>query len=139
MHYFGAKLSVFMMSADSIRESSSLTRPIYITFLLLSSVDISEIKIGSLHVKLHCFTDERFLEVFADYESGKMKTRLQEEFTQCRIEIEGLKIEIGSTVVDLPIDNVHCRLTFDLDNEIEIPGKNLLKVVKFQNLLKKFL
>ena len=29
-----------------------------------------------------------------------------------------------STVVDVPMDNVHCRLTFDLDNEIEIPGKN---------------
>ena len=62
----------------------------------MSSVATGEIKKGSLHVKLHCFTDERFLEVWTDYESGQMKTRLQEEFTQCGIEIEGLKIEIGN-------------------------------------------
>ena len=35
------------------------------------------------------------------------------------------------------MDNLHYRLTFDLDNEDEIPGKNLLKVVKFQNLFEK--
>ena len=34
------------------------------------------------------------MEVWTDYESGKMKTRLQEEFTQCGIDIEGLKIKI---------------------------------------------
>ncbi len=62
--------------------------------LNLSSVDIGEIKPGSLHVKLHCFTDERFLEVWTDYESGKMKTRLEEEFSRSEIEIEGLKIEL---------------------------------------------
>jgi hypothetical protein len=39
-------------------------------------------------------TDERFLEVWTDYESGKMKERLQEEFSESGIEIEGLKIEI---------------------------------------------
>jgi hypothetical protein len=30
------------------------------------------------------------------------------------------------------------RRTFDLENENEIPGKNLLKVVKFQNLVEKY-
>ena len=35
------------------------------------------------------------------------------------------------------MDNLHYRLTFDLDNENEIPGKNILKVVKFQNLVEK--
>ena len=29
--------------------------------------------------------------------------------------------------------NLHYRLTFDLDNKNEIPGKNLLDVAKFQN------
>ena len=34
------------------------------------------------------------MEVWTDYESGKMKTRLEEEFARSEIEIEGLKIEI---------------------------------------------
>ena len=33
---------------------------------------------------------------------------------------------------------LHYRLTFDLDNKNEIPGKNLLKVVKFQNLVEEY-
>ena len=53
-----------------------------------------DIKPGSLHVRLQCFTDERFLEVLADYESGRMKERLQEEFSQVGIKVEGLKVEI---------------------------------------------
>ena len=53
-----------------------------------------DIKPGSLHVRLHCYTDERFLEVLEDYESGKMKERLQEEFSQVGIKVEGLKVEI---------------------------------------------
>ncbi len=35
------------------------------------------------------------------------------------------------------MDNLHYRLTFDPDNKNEIPGKNLLKVVNFQNLVEK--
>ncbi len=35
------------------------------------------------------------------------------------------------------MDNLHYRLTFDLDNKNEISGKNLLKKVKFQNLVEK--
>ena len=53
-----------------------------------------DIEAGSLHVRLHCFTDERFLEVLADYESGRMKERLQEEFSKVGIKVEGLKVEI---------------------------------------------
>ncbi len=33
------------------------------------------------------------------------------------------------------MDNLHYRLTFDLENEYEIPKKNHLKVVKFQILV----
>jgi hypothetical protein len=40
---------------------------------------LHDIKPGSLHVLLCCFTDERFLEVLADYESGRIKERLQKE------------------------------------------------------------
>ena len=56
--------------------------------------EVRDIKPGSLHVRLYCLTDERFLEVLADYESGRMKKRLQEEFSQVGIEVEGLKVEI---------------------------------------------
>ena len=53
-----------------------------------------KIRPGSLHVLLRCLTDERFLEVLADYESGRIKQRLQKELSQIGIEVEGLNIEI---------------------------------------------
>ena len=60
--------------------------------------EVGGIRPGSLHVRLHCFTDKRFLEVLADYESGRMKERLQEEFLQIGIKVEGLKVEIENMV-----------------------------------------
>ena len=60
--------------------------------------EVRDIRPGSLHVILHCFTDERFLEVLEDYESGRMKERLQEEFSQIGIKVEGLKVEIENMV-----------------------------------------
>ena len=56
--------------------------------------EVKDIKPGSLHVVLHCFTDERFLAVLTDYLSGKMKERLEEEFSQVGIKVKGLKVEI---------------------------------------------
>ncbi|XP_028410289.1 kinesin light chain-like [Dendronephthya gigantea] len=56
--------------------------------------DVRGIRPGSLHFELHCFTDERFLEVLADYESGRMKERLQEELSLVGIKVEGLKVKI---------------------------------------------
>jgi hypothetical protein len=56
--------------------------------------EVRDIREGSLLVELHCFTDERFLEVLADYESGEIKKRLEEEFSQVGIKVEGLKVEI---------------------------------------------
>ena len=53
-----------------------------------------EIRPGCLHVQLRCLTDERFLEVLEDYESGKIKQRLQKELSQVGFEVEGLTIEI---------------------------------------------
>ena len=50
---------------------------------------------GSLHVLLHCFTNERFREVVKDYESAEgIKERLQKEFSQVGIEVVGLEVEI---------------------------------------------
>ena len=60
--------------------------------------DVGDIGPGSLHVRLHCFTDKRFLEVLADYESGKMKERLQEEFSQVGIKVKGMRVEIENMV-----------------------------------------
>ena len=58
--------------------------------------DVEEITEGSLHVRLRCFTNERFLEVWVDYESGGIKERLQKEFSEVGIEVEGLKVEIAN-------------------------------------------
>ena len=53
-----------------------------------------EVTLRCLHVLLRCLTDKRFLEVLKDYESGRIKQRLQEELSQVGIEVEGLTIEI---------------------------------------------
>ena len=53
-----------------------------------------DIKPGSLHVQLHCFSDKRYLQVLADYESGRMKERSEEEFSHVGIKVDGLKVEI---------------------------------------------
>ena len=58
--------------------------------------EIRDIKPGSLHVLLHCFTDQRLLEVLEDFESGKMKERLEKEFSEIGIEVEGLRVEIDN-------------------------------------------
>ena len=41
--------------------------------------DVQNVTPASLHFSLYC-TDARFLEVLDDYESGKIKLRLEEEF-----------------------------------------------------------
>ena len=47
-----------------------------------------------LHVRLHCFTDKRFLEVLEDYDSGRMKDRFKKEFSDIGVEVEGLTVKI---------------------------------------------
>ncbi|CAB4024128.1 Hypothetical predicted protein [Paramuricea clavata] len=56
--------------------------------------EVRGIKPGSLHVLLHCFTDERFLEVLEEFESGKIKECLDKEFFNIGIQTEGLMVEI---------------------------------------------
>ena len=53
-----------------------------------------DVEPGSLHVRVRCFTDARFLEVLTDYETGRIKQRLQEEFSQVGVKVEGLKVVI---------------------------------------------
>ncbi len=55
---------------------------------------VDRIEPRCLHVLLQCFTDERFLEVLEDYESGIMKDRLLKEFTNIHIEVEALMVKI---------------------------------------------
>ena len=57
---------------------------------------IRDIRTGCLHVILHCFTDQRLLEVLEDFESGRMKERLEKEFSKIGIEVGGLKVEIDN-------------------------------------------
>ena len=56
--------------------------------------EIRDIERGSLRILLHCLTDERYLEVLEDFESGRMRDRLQKEFLEIGIEVKGMKIEI---------------------------------------------
>ena len=58
--------------------------------------EVTEIKPGCLHVLLRCFTEARFLEVLEDYESGKIKQRLEKEFLKAGIKNKGLKVEIDN-------------------------------------------
>ena len=60
--------------------------------------EVRNIEPGSLHVLLRCLTDERFLEVLTEYESGRMKERLLEEFSWVEIQVEGLMLEIQNMV-----------------------------------------
>ena len=58
--------------------------------------EIRDIKPGSLRVLLHCFTDQRFLEVLKDFERGTMKDRLEKEFLEIGIKLKGFKVEIDN-------------------------------------------
>ena len=56
--------------------------------------EVPEIRPGCLHVLLRCLTDERFLKVLEDYESGKIKQCLEEELLKAGIKTKGLEIKI---------------------------------------------
>jgi hypothetical protein len=52
------------------------------------------IKSESPHFLLHCRTDERFLEVLQDHESGKLKKCLRKELSNVGVKVEELVVEI---------------------------------------------
>ena len=58
--------------------------------------EIRDIKPGCLHVLLHCFTDQRLLDVLEDFKNGRMKDCLEKEFWKIGVEVEGLKVEIDN-------------------------------------------
>ncbi|CAB4018448.1 Hypothetical predicted protein, partial [Paramuricea clavata] len=85
---------------------------------------------GSLHVILHCLTDKRFLEVLADYESGRIEERLEKEFSQIGIETEGLKVSIENMEeVNKIRTAINIRSWAEVDivktSDMEEVGKNL--------------
>ncbi len=86
--------------------------------------EIRGIRPGSLHVLLHCLTDERFLEVLADYECGRMKQRLLEEFSQVGIKVEGLKVEIEN-MVEVKERKEAIKMRYIMTDVIDFLPKNL--------------
>ena len=56
--------------------------------------NVDEAQPKCLLVLVRCFTDERFLEVLADYESGDIERRLEKELAQIGFKAKGLTVEI---------------------------------------------
>ena len=56
--------------------------------------DVENINAEYLHVQVHCYTDERFLEVLAECESRNMARRLVEEFLKIGLDIKDLRVII---------------------------------------------
>ncbi|XP_028400958.1 tetratricopeptide repeat protein 28-like [Dendronephthya gigantea] len=56
--------------------------------------EITNIEKGSLLVSLHCFTDERFLEVLDDLESKRLQESFLKELALIGIEMEEIEIKI---------------------------------------------
>ena len=71
--------------------------------------NIEDITEGSLLVLLRCFTNERFLEVFEDYKSGRMKNRLNREFLDIGIETEGMVLDIEN-IEELEVEAAAIRM-----------------------------
>ena len=75
--------------------------------------------------------------IVAPYEADAQLAYLMKTgITQCTISEDSDLLVYGCEKVQ-SVDNLRYRLTFDLVNKNEVPGKNLLKVVKFQNLVEK--
>jgi hypothetical protein len=91
--------------------------------------DVRDIRPGSLHVLLRCFTDERFLEVWEDYESGGITERLQKEFSEVGIEVEGLKVEIENMV---EVQNTKAAINKRYINQYRVHEKVFISNINFE-------
>ena len=60
---------------------------------------LGNITSGSLVVELHCSSSKRFLRFWNDYQSGKVKERLSEEFSKIGIEEVTVEIENEEEVI----------------------------------------
>ena len=63
-------------------------------YMLPGLLEIGRIVSGCVQFELRCFTEDRFLEILRDYESGKIKQRLEEELLKTGIKTEKLQVEI---------------------------------------------
>ena len=56
--------------------------------------EIQNVNPEYLQVLVQCSTDERFVDILKDYDFGRMKNRLREEFSNIGFEVKGLVINI---------------------------------------------
>ena len=56
--------------------------------------DVQSIKCEYFRVLVQCFTDERFADFLADYDSGRMKNLLKQEFLKIGLDVPELQIVI---------------------------------------------
>ena len=56
--------------------------------------DVRNIECEYFRVLVQCFTDERFVEVLADYDSGRMNNRLSQEFLKIGLDVPELQIVV---------------------------------------------
>ncbi|CAB4037604.1 Hypothetical predicted protein [Paramuricea clavata] len=56
--------------------------------------EVRDIKPESPHILLHCWTNERFLDVLQDHESGKLKKCLRKELSNVGVKVGELVVEI---------------------------------------------
>ena len=62
--------------------------------VFLKRGEIRNIMSGCIQFELRCFTEDKFLEISKDYESGKIRKSLEEEFLKVGIKITGLVVKI---------------------------------------------
>ena len=62
-----------------------------------NAAEIRNIIDGCLQCEVHCFTEDIFLEIVRDYETGKIKNRLEEEYLKVGYKTTGLKVKIKNS------------------------------------------
>jgi hypothetical protein len=74
-------------------------------------------------------TAERFLEVWEDYESGGITKRLQKEFSEVGIEVEGLKVEIENME---EVENTKAAINKRYRNQYRVHEKVFISNINFE-------
>ena len=59
--------------------------------------EIRDIVAGCLQCEVRCFTEDIFLEVLRDHETGMIKKRLEEEYVKAGYEMTGLEVKIQNS------------------------------------------
>ena len=98
-----------------------ITRTLFGSSGDLADPQINDIRPGSLIVELCFYTSEYFLKFLDDYESGKFKKRLTEEFTKIDFLDNSLPAELRHCLagIDTKFD-INDNLTIKIRNEKEV-------------------